>query len=60
MERIKQTEMIDHCLREIRRHPFDKTGLEHFVFMKLLENLPSKEYEDLIEMYEFITTDKEV
>ena len=60
MERISQYEMIDHCLREMRKHPYDKIGLEHFVFMKLLENLPTKEYNDLIELYEFITKDEEV
>ena len=54
MERVSQNEMIDHCLREIRKHPYDKIGLEHFVFMQLLENLPSYEYKELIEMYEFI------
>lgn len=54
MERVSQTEMIDHCLREIRKHPMDRIGLEHFVFMKLLEDLPTGEYNKIVELYEYI------
>lgn len=60
MERISQHEMIDHCLREIRKHPYDNIGLEHFVFMQLLNNLPTIEYNKIVDLYEFITNEKEV
>lgn len=50
--------MLDHCLREIRKHPYSIIGLEHFVFMKLLENLPSSEYNKIVELYEFITREE--
>lgn len=58
MKKITQIEMLDHCLREIRKHPYSIIGLEHFVFMKLLENLPSSEYNKIVELYEFITREE--
>lgn len=54
IEETKQTEMIEHCLREIRKFPYHKIGLEHYVFMKLLENLSAEEYVRLVEEYKFI------
>ena len=60
MKRITQYEMIDHCLCEIRKHPYDKIGLEHFVFMQLLNNLPTSEYNEIVDLYEFITKEDEV
>ena len=54
IEEIKQAEMIEHCLREIRKFPYHKIGLEHYVFMKLLENLSAEEYVRLVEEYKFI------
>ena len=60
MKRITQNEMIDHCLREIRKHPYDKIGLEHFVFMQLLNNLPTSEYNKIVDLYEYITKEEEV
>ena len=50
-ERMTQTEMLDHCLSNIRTHPYDRIGLEHFVFMKLLEDCPSAKYEEIINLY---------
>ena len=52
--------MIDHCLREIRIHPYDKIGLEHYVFMQLLKNLPTSEYNKIVDLYEYITKEEEV
>lgn len=57
MEKINQTDLINHCIREIRRFPISRIGLEHFIFMKLLEELPSHKYKELVDMYEF--TNKE-
>lgn len=51
--RITQEDMLDHCLNAIRKHPYDRIGLEHFIFMKLLEDcLPSK-FEELVDLYQW-------
>lgn len=55
MESIAQTEMMEHCLRQIRKHPYEKEGLEHYIFLKLLEECSNSEYEKIIEDYAYIT-----
>lgn len=60
IEEIKQTEMIEHCLQEIRKFPYHKIGLEHYVFMKLLENLSAEEYVRLVEEYKFIIKEQQI
>lgn len=55
MNHIEQTEMMDHCLRQIRKSPYSKEGLEHYIFLKLLERCSEAEYEKIIECYAFIT-----
>lgn len=55
MKPIEQTEMMEHCLRQIRRSPYSREGLEHFVFLKLLESCPKAEYERIVEQYKYIT-----
>lgn len=52
-ERITQEEMIEHCLNAIRKHPYDRIGLEHFIFMKLLEDCSSSKFEKLVNLYQW-------
>ena len=45
--------MIEHCLNAIRKHPYDRIGLEHFIFMKLLEDCSSSKFEKLVNLYQW-------
>lgn len=56
-ERITQEEMIEHCLNAIRKHPYDRIGLEHFIFMKLLEECSSAKFQEIVDLYCYITKD---
>ena len=49
-ERISKEDMLEHCLNAIRKHPYDRIGLEHFIFMKLLEDCPSSKFEELMDL----------
>lgn len=58
MEEITtQNNMIEHCLNAIRKHPYDKIGLEHFVFMKLLEECSSAKFKEIVDLYCYIIKD---
>jgi hypothetical protein len=57
-ERITQNNMLEHCLNAIRKHPYDRIGLEHFVFMKLLEKCPSSEFEEIVNLYRWTIKDE--
>lgn len=52
-EIITQEDMIEHCLNAIRKHPYDRIGLEHFIFMKLLEDCSSSKFEKLVNLYQW-------
>lgn len=54
MKAIEQTEMMEHCIRQIQKHPYKREGLEHFVFLKLLETCPETEYKRIVEQYKYI------
>lgn len=56
-ERITQEEMIEHCLNAIRKHPYDRIGLEHFIFMKLLEECSSAKFQEIVDLYCYIIKD---
>lgn len=56
-ERITQEDMLEHCLNEIRKHPYDRVGLEHFIFMRLLEDCPSSKFEELMDLYQWTIED---
>ena len=49
--------MLDHCLNAIRKHPYDRIGLEHFIFMKLLEDCPHSKFEELVDLYQWTIKD---
>lgn len=54
MKAIEQIEMVEHCIRQIQKHPFHRKGLEHFVFLTLLETCPEAEYKRIVESYKYI------
>lgn len=56
-ERITQEDMLEHCLNAIRKHPYDRVGLEHFIFMRLLEDCPSSKFEELMDLYQWTIKD---
>ena len=56
-ERITKEYMIEHCLNSIRKHPYDRIGLEHFIFMKLLEDCPLSKFEELVKLYQWTIKD---
>lgn len=56
-ERITQEDLLEHCLKAVRKHPYDRIGLEHFIFMKLLEDCPSSKFEELLNLYRYIIKD---
>ncbi len=56
-ERISKEDMLEHCLNAIRKHPYDRIGLEHFIFMKLLEDCPSSKFEELMDLYQWTIKD---
>lgn len=58
MKPIEQIEMMEHCLRQIRRNPYGIKGLEHYVFLKLLEKCPEPEYKRIMEDYAYITKEE--
>lgn len=51
--------MLEHCLNAIRKHPYDRIGLEHFVFMKLLEKCSSSEFEEIVNLYRWTIKDEQ-
>lgn len=51
MKPIEQTEMMEHCIRQIQKHPYKREGLEHFIFLKLLEKCTESEYRRIVEQY---------
>lgn len=51
---IDQTEMMEHCIRQIQKHPNRREGLEHFVFLHLLERCTESEYKRIVEQYKYI------
>lgn len=51
MRAIEQTEMMEHCIRQIQKHPYKREGLEHFIFLKLLEKCTESEYRRIVEQY---------
>lgn len=58
MKTIERTEMMEHCIRQIQKYPYKKEGLEHFVFLHLLEMCPEYEYKKIVEQYKYIEQDK--
>lgn len=54
MKAIERIEMIEHCIRQIQRYPYKKEGLEHFIFLHLLEMCPEFEYKKIIEQYKYL------
>lgn len=56
-ERITQEDLLEHCLNAVRKHPYDRIGLEHFIFMKLLEGCSSSKFEELVNLYRYIIKD---
>lgn len=56
-DKITQNDMLEHCLNAIRKYPYNRIGLEHFVFMKLLEKCSSAEYEEIVNLYRYITNE---
>lgn len=51
MKAIEQIEMMEHCIRQIQKHPYKREGLEHFIFLKLLEKCTESEYRRIVEQY---------
>lgn len=58
MKAIERTEMMEHCISQIQKHPYRREGLEHFVFLHLLEMCPEYEYKRIVEQYKYIEQDK--
>ena len=56
-ERITQEDLLEHCLNAVRKHPYDRIGLEHFIFMELLEDCSSSKFEELVNLYRCIIKD---
>lgn len=56
-ERITQEDLLEHCLNAVRKHPYDRIGLEHFIFMKLLEDCSSSKFKELVNLYRYIIKD---
>ena len=56
-ERISQEDLLEHCLNAVRKHPYDRIGLEHFIFMKLLEDCTPSKFEELVNLYRYIIKD---
>jgi hypothetical protein len=54
MKAIEQIEMMEHCIRQIQKYPYKREGLEHFVFLSLLETCPETEYKRIVESYKYI------
>lgn len=54
MKPIEQTEMMEHCIRQIQKHPYRREGLAHFVFLNLLETCSETEYKRIVEQYKYI------
>ena len=53
-ERITQEDLLEHCLNAVRKHPYDRIGLEHFILMKLLEDCTPSKFEELVNLYRYI------
>lgn len=56
-ERITQEDLLEHCLNAVRKHPYERIGLEHFIFMKLLEDCAPSKFEELVNLYRYIIKD---
>jgi hypothetical protein len=54
MKAIEQTEMMEHCIRQIQKHPYQREGLEHFIFLQLLDKCTESEYKRIVEQYKYI------
>lgn len=58
-ERITKEDLLEHCLNAVRKHPYDRIGIEHFVFMTLLEKCSSSEFKEIVNMYRWIIKDEQ-
>lgn len=56
-KRITREDLLEHCLKAVRKHPYDRIGLEHFIFMELLEDCPPSKFEELVSLYRCIIKD---
>lgn len=50
---IEQADLMEDCLCEIRKNPYKKVGIVHYILLKLLERCTKAEYEKIIESYNF-------
>lgn len=59
MKIIEQTEMMEHCLRQMRRNPMSREGFEHYVFLQLLKKCSEEEYKKIAIDYLLIIKEEE-
>jgi hypothetical protein len=50
MKAIEQTEMLEHCIRKIQKHPYQK----EIIFLQLLYKFTESEYKRIVEQFKYI------
>lgn len=47
-------DLMEHCLRQIRKHPYSTIGLEHYILLQCLQNMSQSEFEKIKDNYSYI------
>lgn len=47
-------DLMEHCLQQIRKHPYSKIGFEHYILLQCLQNMSQSEFEKIKSNYKYI------
>ena len=47
-------DLMEHCLQQIRKHPYSTIGLELYILLQCLQNMSQSEFEKIKGNYNYI------
>ena len=52
-------DLMEHCLQQIRKHPYSTIGLEHYILLQCLQNMSRSEFEKIKGNYNYIIKEEQ-
>ena len=47
-------DLMEHCLQQIRNHPYSTIGFEHYILLQYLQNMSQSAFEKIKSSYNYI------
>lgn len=49
-----KNDLVKHCTSNVLKNPYNKVGMEHYIFLQLLNKCTNDEFNKILKSYEYV------